>query len=128
MNTLMEKHGVLIFLKVEFGNKLLTIIILENNMQESDMIYDPVKDKFLIQQPYASWSLDSNDDWQAPITYPTVTDDGADPVVWRYIISWNDTKYNADNTPGWEAIKSNDTSETPTKYNWDASALAWVSE
>jgi len=34
-------------------------------------VYDPVKDKFLAQQPYASWSLDSSDDWQAPITYPT---------------------------------------------------------
>jgi hypothetical protein len=92
------------------------------------MIYDPVKDKFLTQQPHASWSLDSNDDWQAPITYPTVTDDGADPVIWTYMISWNETKYNADNTKGWEATKSNDESETPTKYNWDASALAWVSE
>ena len=36
------------------------------------MVYDPVKDKFLAKQPYASWSLDSNDDWQAPITYPTI--------------------------------------------------------
>ena len=41
------------------------------------MIYDPAKDKFLSPQPYQSWSLDSNDDWQAPITYPSVTDDGA---------------------------------------------------
>ena len=40
------------------------------------MIYDPVKDKFLVQQPYASWSLDSNDDWQAPIAYPSIRDDG----------------------------------------------------
>ena len=30
-------------------------------------VYDPVKDKFLCPQPYASWSLDANDDWQAPI-------------------------------------------------------------
>ena len=90
------------------------------------MVYDPVKDKFLRQQPYASWSLDSNDDWQAPITYPTIIDDGADPVVWSYIISWNETKYQADNTTGWEAIKSNDESETPTKYNWNGTA--WVSE
>ena len=51
-----------------------------------------VKDKFLSQQPFASWSLDSNDDWQAPITYPSITDDGADPVVWRYYISWNEDK------------------------------------
>ena len=86
------------------------------------MIYDPVKDKFLAQQPHASWSLDSSDDWQAPITYPTVTEEGEV----RYFISWNEDKYNADNTKGWEATKSNDESETPTKYNWNGSA--WVSE
>ena len=40
------------------------------------MVYDPVKDKFLSQQPHASWSLDASDDWQAPITYPTVTEEG----------------------------------------------------
>ena len=39
-------------------------------------VYDPVKDKFLTPQPYASWSLDSNDDWQAPITYPSITNFG----------------------------------------------------
>ena len=89
-------------------------------------VYDSTKDKFISPQPFASWSLDSNDDWQAPIAYPTIEDDGADPVVWRYLISWNDTKYQADNTKGWEAIKSNDTSETPTKYNWNGTA--WVSE
>ena len=86
------------------------------------MIYDPVKDKFLAQQPHASWSLDSSDDWQAPITYPTVTEEGDV----RYIISWNETKYNADNDTGWEATKSNDNAETPTVYNWNGSA--WVSE
>jgi hypothetical protein len=87
--------------------------------------YDSTKDKFLSPQPFASWSLDSNDDWQAPITYPTITDDGTDPVVWRYIIRWNDTKYQADNTKGWEATKSNDTAETPTVYDWNGTA--WVS-
>ena len=24
------------------------------------------------------WSLDDNDDWQAPITYPSIEDDGSD--------------------------------------------------
>ena len=51
--------------------------------------YDSTKDKFLAPQPHASWSLDASDDWQAPITFPTITDDGADPNVWRYVISWN---------------------------------------
>jgi len=85
-------------------------------------VYDSAKDKFLSPQPFASWALDGNDDWQAPITYPTVTEEGDV----RYNISWNDTKYQADNTKGWEATKSNDESETPTKYNWNGTA--WVSE
>jgi len=88
--------------------------------------FDSAKDKFICPQPFASWSLDGNDDWQAPITHPTITDDGADPVVWRYMIKWNETKYNADNSTGWEATKSNDESETPTVYNWNGTA--WVSE
>jgi hypothetical protein len=89
--------------------------------------YDAAKNKFISPKPHDSWALDANDDWQAPITYPTVTDDGEETPSWVYIIKWNETKYNADNTTGWEATKSNDESETPTKYNWDASALAWVS-
>ena len=87
--------------------------------------YDSTKDKFLAPQPHASWSLDSNDDWQAPITFPTITDDGADPNVWRYVISWNEEKYNADNTTGWEATKSNDEADPQTIYNWNGTA--WVS-
>ena len=91
------------------------------------MIYDPVKDKFLGPQPHASWSLDVNDDWKAPITYPTITNDGSEPgeESWRYLIIWNETKYNADNTKGWEATKSNDEAETPTVYDWNGTA--WVS-
>ena len=89
------------------------------------MVYDPVKDKFLSQQPHASWSLDDNDDWQAPITYPSITDDGQAEPEWRYIISWNEDKYNADNTKGWEATKSDDTADPQTKYDWNGTA--WVS-
>ena len=37
--------------------------------------YDSAKDKFLSPKPYTSWSLDGNDDWQAPVTYPTDTTD-----------------------------------------------------
>ena len=89
-------------------------------------VYNASKNKCLAQQPYATWALDGSDDWQAPITYPSVVNDGADPVVWFYKISWNETKYKADNDTGWEATKSNDTAETPTVYNWNGSA--WVSE
>tara|TARA_Y100001937_G_scaffold118852_1_gene173755 strand:- start:374 stop:883 length:510 start_codon:yes stop_codon:yes gene_type:complete len=88
-------------------------------------VYDSTKDKFISPQPHDSWSLDSNDDWQSPIAYPSIKDDGADPVVWHYLISWNEDKYKADNTKGWEASKSNDEAETPTVYDWNGTA--WVS-
>ena len=53
--------------------------------------YDAGKDKFISFKPYASWSLDSNDDWQAPISEP---DDG------KYY-EWDEDDYQADNTAGW---------------------------
>jgi hypothetical protein len=34
------------------------------------MIYDPINDWFHIPQPYPSWTLDSNANWQAPVAYP----------------------------------------------------------
>ena len=86
------------------------------------MNYNASKNKFLSPQPYKSWALDGSDDWQAPITYPSTTSGSG----FLYRISWNETKYKADNDTGWEAIKSNDDAETPTKYNWNGSA--WVSE
>ena len=87
-----------------------------------DYVYNASKNKFLTVQPFASWALDDSDDWQAPITYPSVIE-GSDFI---YDIKWNETKYNADNDTGWEATKSNDNAETPTVYNWNGSA--WVSE
>ena len=84
-------------------------------------VYDSTKDKFLNQQPFASWSLDDNDDWKAPITYPTVTEEGDI----TYYIYWNETAYQADNSTGWETTKSNDTSENPTIYKWNGTT--WIS-
>tara|TARA_Y100001973_G_scaffold94275_1_gene146131 strand:+ start:417 stop:908 length:492 start_codon:yes stop_codon:yes gene_type:complete len=88
-------------------------------------IFDSAKNKFLTQQPFASWSLNSNDDWAAPIESPTVKDDGQDPAVWYYNIYWDENAYNADNAKGWKATKSNDTAETKTIYDWNGTA--WVS-
>ena len=72
-------------------------------------IYDTAKNKFLGQQPFASWSLDASDDWQAPVTYPT---DSAD-----YHVSWDEAGQK------WTGIKKSDQSN----WNWDSSSLAWVS-
>jgi len=73
-------------------------------------VYDSTKDKFLSPQPYKSWALDGNDDWQAPVTYPTDTKDK--------FISWDEPNLR------WTAT---DNSDPVNNFNWDASALAWVS-
>jgi len=88
-------------------------------------VYNTSKNKFLLPQPYASWSLNSSDDWKAPITYPSVIDDGEEDPDWIYRIYWDEDAYQANNSKGWKATKSNDEAETPTVYDWNGSA--WVS-
>ena len=83
--------------------------------------YNPTQNVFIKPQPFSSWSLDGNNDWEAPITYPTVTEEGGI----TYYIYWNETAYQADNSTGWETTKSNDTSENPVIYKWNGTT--WVS-
>ena len=78
--------------------------------------YDAAKNKFIRPEPFASWSLDENDDWKAPVTFPTTTTYG-DPEK-PYMISWNEAGQK------WTATDSED---PVNNLNWDASALAWVS-
>jgi len=73
-------------------------------------VYDSSKDKFLGPQPWASWSLNSDDDWEAPVPYPTDITDKK--------ISWDEPNLR------WIA---EDFSDPANNFNWDASALAWVS-
>ena len=72
-------------------------------------VYNSSKNKFLTPQPYASWSLDGSDDWQAPVAFPE-GDQSA------YQISWDE-----DNTR-WAGTKISDDS----KHRWNADTKAWV--
>jgi hypothetical protein len=102
---------------------------LRGNYAGIGYTYDDVNDIFWPQQPYASWSKNtSTAGWQAPITYPSVTNDGADPVVWNWDIEWDESAYQSDNSKGWKGKKENvdgsahaDASKT---YDWNGSA--WV--
>ena len=99
---------------------------LRGNYAGIGYTYDDVNDLFWPVQPHASWTKDTaTASWVAPITYPSVTNDGQDPVVFEYIISWNESGYQADNTKGWEATKSNDSGDPATIHDWNGSA--WVS-
>ena len=77
--------------------------------------YDASKDKFILPQPYPSWSLDSNDDWEAPVTYPTVTEIDSEPVL----ITWDE-----DNQKWLGETYTGDPIVT-TNYEWDATNLQW---
>ena len=80
--------------------------------------FDAAKNKFISPKPYTSWALDANDDWQAPVTYPTVTTYGSNDPLDKYIISWDEAGQK------WTA---EDREDPVNNFNWDASALAWVS-
>ena len=92
--------------------------------------WDEDNNIFWPKKPHASWTKNtSTASWQAPITYPSVTNDGADPVVWNWPITWDEAAYQADNTKGWEGTKRNvdgtDHSDTAT-YDWNGTA--WVAQ
>jgi len=71
--------------------------------------YDSSKNKFIAPQPYNSWSLDSNDDWQAPVTYPS-TDEVDSNIL---LIDWDESNLR------WTG------KHDETNYIWDSSALSW---
>ncbi len=82
-----------------------------------DFTYDSSKDKFLQPQPFPSWSLDSNDDWKAPVTYPNTVDIGG----LRANATWDETNQR------WIGKTFNDSTDpvTETDYVWDATNLQW---
>jgi hypothetical protein len=77
--------------------------------------YDASKDKFILPQPYPSWSLDSNDDWEAPVTYPVITEIDSEPVL----MEWDE-----DNQK-WLGVTLTGDPIVTTNYEWDATNLQW---
>jgi len=75
--------------------------------------FDSIKDKFIAIQTHPSWSLDDNDDWQAPVAYPTVITYG-DNVY--YFISWDEI--------GQRWIGKD---RQKNEFIWIPSSLSWVS-
>ena len=75
--------------------------------------FDSAKNKFIAPQPFPSWSLDANDDWQAPVAYPSVTTYG-DNV--RYFISWDEANLR------W--IGKDDSNNT---FAWSPETSSWLS-
>ena len=73
--------------------------------------YDPTNDVFISPQPFESWTLDSNYDWQPPITIPTtckITSDNRELGA-----EWDEENQR------WIAKLESDT------YVWDNNTLSW---
>ncbi len=80
------------------------------------LTYNAAKDKFILPQPFNSWSLDSNDDWQAPVTYPNIKEVNSNPIE----ILWDET-----NQKWIGKTYTGDNLQIETDYEWDASGLSW---
>ena len=98
---------------------------LRGNYAGIGYTYDEDNDMFFSKQPHASWSKNtSTATWDPPIAYPSVIDDGNSGAEFIYSITWNESGYQADNSKGWEATKSNDSADPKTIHDWNGSA--WV--
>lgn len=69
--------------------------------------YDEINDVFIAPQPFASWTLDSNYNWQPPTQAPT---DG------NYF--WNETNLS------WEAEPQ--PAQPFDSWTWDADTWSWI--
>ena len=92
-------------------------------------VYDGGRDIFRPEQPYPSWALDENNDWRAPVAYPTVVeydwDDKGKAAVIKapYYIHWDESesKWIATSYP--EADGS-----IQAFHTWNASTLLWEND
>ena len=61
--------------------------------------YDENLDAFLEPQPFNSWTMNiKTASWEAPVTQPTLTSE--QEAAGSYY-TWDEDKYQADNTKGW---------------------------
>ena len=85
--------------------------------------FDSIKNKFIAPQPFESWSLDANDDWQAPVAFPTVITYGVPyenekgiMITPQYAITWNEV-----------GQKWMGRDKENNEFEWIPSSSSWVS-
>ena len=77
--------------------------------------YDASKNMFIVPKPYASWTLNSSGDWEAPVTYPNDLEEGGLFV---------NTSWDEDNSRWLGSTFT--VAGDETKYRWNTSNLTWV--
>lgn len=87
--------------------------------------YDSIKDKFIKPPQYPSWILNENDDWQAPVPFPTIIftnkiiggeeNNPENPVEYqRYKTRWDEN-----------ILKWIGNDENNDLVSWNSSTLSW---
>jgi len=85
--------------------------------------YDPIKNIFIFKKPFNSWILDSNNDWQPPVTKPTTQldtsvilgkNDKNEDVYRLYPIKWDEDNLR------WTSLDSNN-----QVLVWNSITLVW---
>ena len=111
------------FLTSLHGHSLWKQTSYNNNFRKQyagiGFTFDSTKNKFISPQPYSSWSLDANDDWQSPVAFPTITTYGGPDeqgIYPKYLISWDETNQK------WLGKDQED-----NEFFWIPSSLSWVS-
>jgi hypothetical protein len=77
--------------------------------------YDASKNMFIVPKPYASWTLNSSGDWEAPVTYPNDLEEGGLFV---------NTSWDEDNSRWLGSTFT--VAGDETNYRWNTSNLTWV--
>ena len=75
--------------------------------------YDSTNDLFIAAQPFDSWSLDENFDWQAPVTYPNTMIVGDITLI---VCFWDEEN---------QRWRGRETFESAQFYNWNPQTLTW---
>jgi hypothetical protein len=89
--------------------------LFRKNYPGPEFTYDSNKDIFISPQPYTSWTLNTNNEWQAPIAVPKQYI-GNDPTEESYI----EMKWDEDNQR-WIGIKIG----TEINYEWNTTNSEW---
>ena len=112
-----------VYAKLDSDNKVINTIIADSMSGNEyvlspsngtnagkDGTYDPATQRFIKPKPFASWNLDSNQEWQPPISAPARTEQAKylswdeDNLRWvgvdddGNVYSWNT------DTSTWEAV------------------------
>lgn len=59
-------------------------------------------DAFMQPQPFASWTINSDKEWEAPLPVPELTEQ---EIAENKIYFWDEQEYQADNTTGWSLVE-----------------------